>query len=148
MHEMTAYCGLECSECSAYLATQKDDMEELARVAAEWSKQFGIEIPAESIICDGCKVEDGRLCSYCSMCQARTCAAGKGLPTCGHCEEYACATLEACPGYPMGKELLDRINAKQRYFEANASGSSDHQVGAHAGVYHRPISSSCRRASA
>jgi hypothetical protein len=109
MYEMTAYCGLECGECPAYLATQKDDMEALAKVAEEWSKQFGMEIPAETIICDGCK-SGQRLCSYCAMCQVRDCAVAKEVPTCGHCGDYVCEMLQVNPGFGAGgKENLDKI---------------------------------------
>lgn len=108
---MMAYCGLECGGCPAYLATQKNDMEALARVAADWSRQFGTDIPAETIICDGCKVGK-RMCSYCFTCRVRQCAASREVPTCAHCDEYACRLLETCPGFNAGgKENLDRIKA-------------------------------------
>jgi hypothetical protein len=82
MYEMISYCGIDCSGCPAYLATQADDMEALARVAEEWSEQFGMEIPPESIICDSCKTgEDARRSGYCSICGVRTCAVGKGVAT-------------------------------------------------------------------
>lgn len=111
MYEMTSYCGLECSECPAYLATQKDDMEELARVAAEWSSQFGMQIPTESILCDGC-TSAGRLSGYCGMCAVRGCADLKDIPTCAHCADYVCAKLENCPGFStLGKVNLERIKA-------------------------------------
>lgn len=116
MYEMTAYCGLDCEHCPAYVATQKDDMEELARVAEGWSAEFGMPIPTESIICDSCKSK-ARICAYCSMCQVRDCAEGKGVPTCAHCESYICEKLEALPvfkatpgGAPSAKDNLDRIH--------------------------------------
>lgn len=115
MYEMTAYCGLDCEHCPAYVATQKDDMAELGRVAAEWNKDFGMEIPAESIICDGCKA-NARICAYCSMCQVRSCGEERGIPTCAHCEEYVSGKLESLPvftvsigGAPSAKENLEEI---------------------------------------
>ncbi|MBU1670579.1 MAG: DUF3795 domain-containing protein [Actinobacteria bacterium] len=111
-YEMTAYCGLECAECPAYLATQADDMEALAKVAAEWSKQFGMEIPANTILCDGCKSDTGRICVYCGMCAVHSCAEGRALATCAHCDEFGCETLVACPGYmSQGRENLEKIRA-------------------------------------
>jgi hypothetical protein len=111
MYEMISYCGLDCSACPAYLATQKDDMAELAEVAKEWSKQFKMEIPPESIVCDGCKTsEDTRRSGYCSTCGVRACAVERGVATCAHCEEYACETLRGCPAYlAEGRAALDKI---------------------------------------
>ena len=109
MYEMTSYCGVECDMCPAYAATQANDMEQLSRVASEWSKAFGMEILKESIICDGCKSDTGRICSYCAICRVRQCAQGKDLPTCAHCEEYVCGILETCPSFAATKENLERI---------------------------------------
>ncbi|MBN1875577.1 MAG: DUF3795 domain-containing protein, partial [Anaerolineae bacterium] len=36
MDKIIAYCGLNCAECPAYLATQANDMEALEHVAEEW----------------------------------------------------------------------------------------------------------------
>lgn len=111
VYAMTAYCGLECGDCPAYLATQANDMAALARVAEEWGKQSGMDIPPETVICDGCK-PGKRMCSYCFMCKVRECAASKEIPTCAHCEDYACRLLQACPGYGAGgKDNLERIRA-------------------------------------
>ncbi len=110
---MTSYCGLDCSACPAYIATQNDDMEGLAKVAADWSKQFGMEIPTETVICDGCKADTGRLCGYCSMCAVRGCASGREFVTCAHCDGYVCETLQNCPGYQaQGRENLERIKSE------------------------------------
>jgi len=116
MYEMISYCGLDCSACPAYQATQKDDMEELARVAKEWSEQFKMEIPPESIVCDGCKTgDDARRSGYCSICGVRSCAVERGVDTCAHCEEYACETLQGCPGFHAeGRTTLDRIRGENR----------------------------------
>ncbi len=41
MHnEMTAFCGLACYECPAFLATRADDNKKRAEIAKEWSKQY------------------------------------------------------------------------------------------------------------
>lgn len=110
VYEMIAFCGLDCSACPAYLATQSGDMEALARVADDWGKQFGMEIPKETILCDGCKSDTGRLCTYCSMCQVSRCAREKAAPTCAHCADYVCSTLESCPGFmAQGKAGLEKI---------------------------------------
>jgi len=112
MYEMISYCGLDCSACPAYQATQAGDMEELARVAGEWSEQFKMEITPESIVCDSCKTGEGaRRSGYCSICGVHNCAVEKGVSTCAHCEEYVCETLQGCPGFRAeGKGRLDKIH--------------------------------------
>ena len=39
----TGYCGLDCSQCEAYLATQKNDDAERSRIAKAWSDQYHCE---------------------------------------------------------------------------------------------------------
>jgi hypothetical protein len=113
MFEMISYCGLDCSACPSYIATQNDDLEALAKVAAEWSEQFGFDIKAEQIMCDGCKSVSGRLSGYCKMCEVHTCASARGVVTCAHCDDYGCEKLQKCPAYEAkGKPTLDRINSE------------------------------------
>lgn len=38
MKEMIAVCGLDCSQCGAFLATKENDDKKRAKVAQEWSK--------------------------------------------------------------------------------------------------------------
>ena len=60
MERMVAYCGLICTDCPGYIATQANDRAELERVAEMWRKEYNApEITVESVICDGCIV-DGR----------------------------------------------------------------------------------------
>jgi hypothetical protein len=54
MKEMVAYCGLVCTECPTYQATQKNDNNARAKIAEAWSKQFKVNLKAEDINCDGC----------------------------------------------------------------------------------------------
>jgi hypothetical protein len=107
------YCGLDCAQCPAYVATQTDDREALERTAAMWREQFNVpEITAESIVCDGC-ASDGRLSGYCSICEIRACAQGRGLETCAPCAEYAgCSKLTAFHQHaPEAKATLDGMRA-------------------------------------
>ncbi len=73
MGEMIAFCGLDCNECPALIATQKDSDDERRRVAELWSKQFNANIKPEDINCDGCFSDTGRLFSYCKVCEIRKC---------------------------------------------------------------------------
>lgn len=95
MERMIAYCGLTCTECPAYVATQADDREGLERVAAQWREMFNEpRITADSVICDGC-LGEGRLSSYCSICEIRACAPERGVKNCAHCADYGCEKLES-----------------------------------------------------
>ena len=46
MSNVVAFCGIDCGECKAPIATQKNDVRMKKAVAEEWSKEFGHEIPA------------------------------------------------------------------------------------------------------
>ncbi len=52
MSEIIAYCGLSCSACPAYIATQNNDPEGLRQIAEKWSSELNLPITAESCICD------------------------------------------------------------------------------------------------
>jgi len=59
MQKNVAWCGIDCTECKAFIATQKNDNTMRRQVADEWSKAFGYEIKPEEINCDGCLNIDG-----------------------------------------------------------------------------------------
>ena len=40
MSEMIACCGLVCTQCPAYLATQANDLQKAQQTAAMWSKMY------------------------------------------------------------------------------------------------------------
>jgi hypothetical protein len=116
MEGMIAYCGLICTDCPAYVATQADDRQALETVAAEWRKQFSEPaITADTIICDGC-LGGGRLSGYCSTCEIRACAVERLGPlppvNCAHCDDYACQKLDDFLGHvPDARALLDRVSS-------------------------------------
>ncbi len=92
-HISLGRCGIMCAECPAFIATRTDDAELRKSTAAEWSKMYHAEIKPDDIVCDGC-ISDGRHFSYCSVCELRSCAGGRGLDHCGQCDEFACDKLE------------------------------------------------------
>ena len=94
MEKMIAYCGLICTTCPAFLATQQDDDSQRAQVAEMWSKEFGGERKPEDINCDGCLSGGERLLNYAAVCEIRRCAQEKGVENCAHCDDYACEKLE------------------------------------------------------
>ena len=92
MEKIIACCGLECTACAAYIATQENN-EALRKETAElWGRQLGVEVEPESISCDGC-LSSGRHLDYCSICAIRKCCMEKNILNCGHCDEYMCETL-------------------------------------------------------
>jgi hypothetical protein len=68
-------------------------MDKLTELADFWSKKTGREINADSMQCDGCLSDSGRLSGYCSICGIRKCAAEKKLDNCAFCADYLCKQL-------------------------------------------------------
>ena len=92
MKNMIAYCGLDCENCDAYLATVNNDQELRKKTAKLWAELNNAPIFPEHINCEGCRV-DGVKTVFCdSMCGIRQCAMKKGVNTCGDCSD-----LEKCP---------------------------------------------------
>ncbi len=109
---MIAYCGINCIECPAYVATQAEDMEALEKMAKEASEQFDMEMTVADAMCDGCLSTTGRQIGYCHECAIRLCAVPKHAETCAHCADYPCDKVEGFskPGTPHRK-TLDEIHA-------------------------------------
>ena len=93
MDKMIAFCGLNCTECPAFIATQKDDDKKRERVAKIWSKEFNSEIKPEDINCGGCLVESDLLFSHCKVCEIRKCGREKEVKNCAYCDVYVCEKL-------------------------------------------------------
>jgi len=110
MERMIAFCGLVCTECPAFIATQNDDREALERVAAQWSQQFSISITPDDCICDGCLAFGGRLGSYGHECNIRACGVEKRVQNCAYCDDYRCQELEKFFAFaPEAKAILEGI---------------------------------------
>ena len=83
---LIAYCGLNCEECEAYIATINNDDELREKVAKEWSILNNVEITKEMINCEGCR-SHGKKTPFCDkLCPIRICARTKVVETCGDCE--------------------------------------------------------------
>jgi len=110
MDRIVAYCGLVCTDCPAYVATQADDRAALERVAAQWREEYDApDITAASVLCDGC-LDGGRKCSHCAECEIRACGVERGVVNCAHCADYACEKLEGFFGFvPDARAVLDEI---------------------------------------
>jgi hypothetical protein len=111
MDEMIAFCGLTCTACRAYLTTQAGDLAALEKVAAEWREEFNApNITVDTIMCDGCTSDSRRLCSHCYECEIRACGLQRQVANCAHCDDYACAKLEAfLSAVPSARTTLDDL---------------------------------------
>ncbi|MFC1724729.1 DUF3795 domain-containing protein [candidate division KSB1 bacterium] len=110
MERRISICGLVCSDCPAFIATQADDDEARVKTAQEWSKQYNSDIKPEHINCDGCYPGDGKLFHYPTICEIRKCGFEKGVINCAYCDEYACDKLtEFFKLVPAAKTALDEI---------------------------------------
>jgi len=111
MDRMVSFCGLVCTDCSAYIATQADDRAALEQVAAQWREEYNApDITVESVICDGCVADSEQHCGHWYDCEIRACGAGRGLANCAHCPEYVCERLEGFFGFvPDARAVLDEI---------------------------------------
>jgi hypothetical protein len=109
---MIAYCGIICTDCRAYTATQKGEQRELSQLAKEWSSE-GYHLSAEDCLCEGC-IGEGRLASFARQCEIRRCAVARGVKTCGHCSDYPCDSLqETFQRSPHARAVLDEIAQKR-----------------------------------
>jgi len=111
MYENISYCGLNCLECEAYIATQANDSEALKKVAEKWAKEYGSTcLSVEKCICDGCKSRKRISTAHAHKCSVRLCAITKRVETCAHCKDYICSTLEQFLNYaPSLKDGLEKI---------------------------------------
>jgi len=94
MKKMNGMCGMDCSACPAYVATQNNDDDARAKVAALWSKMFKADIKPSDINCDGCLSGSDRLFAHCRKCEIRLCGIEKKLGFCAECGSYSCARLD------------------------------------------------------
>lgn len=111
LEKMVAFCGLTCTECPGFIATQKNDYEAKKKLAKAWSSETEVLKP-EDINCDGCLAVGKRQINFCSTCEVRSCAMERDLENCAHCDEYACAKLDRLWGIlkdSTAKTTLDSI---------------------------------------
>lgn len=92
MRPNIAYCGLDCEQCDAYIATLHDDQALREKTAKLWAELNHAPILPEHIHCQGCRA-DGAKTVFCEqLCAVRRCARQRGVDTCGDCPE-----VETCP---------------------------------------------------
>jgi hypothetical protein len=93
MNEMIAYCGLDCHDCEAFVATMNNDDEKRRVVAEKWSREFNTNLKSEDIHCTGCISRGTNLFSHCHVCTIRKCGIEKGVLNCAYCDDYLCQKL-------------------------------------------------------
>ena len=110
---MLSYCGLNCEECEAFVATKDNDEILKEKVANKWSKLYGKELKQENISCYGCK-SDGQKGQYCGkMCKVSKCCIGKDFETCAQCESFVCEDLQEIFNYSLdAKKNLECLRSQ------------------------------------
>jgi hypothetical protein len=109
MEKMIAVCGLDCSTCSAFIATKNNDEEAKAKIARQWSTPE-FQLKPEDINCDGCVSQGARLASFCKECGIRNCCMEKGIENCAYCDLYRCEMLiNSHNRSPQAQKTLDGI---------------------------------------
>lgn len=104
-------CGYKCDLCKAYTKNIKknDERQELSDV---WHKYYGLDIPIDNIVCDGCrsKKKDAKLID--EECPVRKCVVGSKIEGCFACEDYPCDVYEERVGYAI---QVQKINLEKSF---------------------------------
>jgi hypothetical protein len=101
---MIAYCGLVCTSCEGYLATQANDEAWKEQLAAKARIDYGItDATTATVTCDGCKSQ-ARLGGYCQVCKIRACGVSRGIENCGACTEF-----ETCERITRFMEMVPEV---------------------------------------
>ncbi len=87
--EYISFCGDICTLCPRYIATQKNDEDELAAIAELWFRLGFREtiVSNDDIRCNGCTRE--KKCLY----SITVCEHLKGKKNCGECEQFPCKII-------------------------------------------------------
>ena len=113
MERIIAYCGLTCSDCPTFMATNTDDDVERKRIAELWTKEYGHPFKAEDINCDGCLSTGKRVFNYCNICEIRKCGQQRKVENCAHCSDYKCEKLSKMHEQaPKAKSTLDEVHGE------------------------------------
>jgi hypothetical protein len=112
MEQIIGYCGIVCSDCPAFIATQNNDAAARIKTAEEWSKQFNDDIKPENINCEGCHAKSGVLFNHCNVCEIRNCGLSKNITSCAVCKSFSCQKLDDFHKMvPDAKKILDHLKS-------------------------------------
>lgn len=67
---LKGYCGIDCSSCDCFQATQENNDIKRMNVAIKWSRIFKMTILPREIECYGCKSDNKRF-KNCDVCKIR-----------------------------------------------------------------------------
>ncbi|MDD5765124.1 MAG: DUF3795 domain-containing protein [Candidatus Marinimicrobia bacterium] len=107
MKHIIAYCGLNCHECDAYLATLANDNAKRKEVAKQWSKEYHVDLKPADINCTGCLTVGENVFSHCKVCEIRLCGIEKKVVNCAHCNDFVCEKLEKF--FTMAPSLREKL---------------------------------------
>lgn len=116
MKKIVGFCGITCSDCPAFIATQRNDPELKKEVAKAWSTDKE-KLRPEDINCGGCFAAREALFSYCLTCVVRRCGSERGVENCAHCHEFPCVKLTVLwrsERDPVPRKTLEEMRKKLR----------------------------------
>ena len=90
---MMSACGVICSECPAYLGSEKGITHQ-KRTAKAWERIYGLKEKIEDISCCGCLGPDEEVFYTSRNCKARLCCRSKKFGSCAECPVESCVDLE------------------------------------------------------
>jgi hypothetical protein len=111
---MIGYCGIDCDQCEAFIATKNNDDALRVKVAEKWARLENAPILPEHINCTGC-LSNGVKTYYCDqLCEIRKCASKKSISSCSECSDYPCSLLNHIfEMNPQAKKTLDALNVRK-----------------------------------
>ena len=112
-----SWCGLDCSNCDAYIATINNDNDLREKTAKRWAEEHHHPgLKTEDINCLGCLSDSEPVFQHCHECEVRKCGKDKGLKSCGECNIYkSCEKIINLHRYIKDGQLVcDRIFNKNQ----------------------------------
>ena len=115
MDRMIAYCGIVCTDCPGFIATQAGDLAELEKLAEHSRQEYHRpEITVAWVMCDGCLSASERKGTYCAECGIRLCGVERGVENCAFCNDYACEKLlDFFKLVPQAQAVLEELRISQ-----------------------------------
>ncbi len=80
-----SFCGLDCSRCPVFCATQKGDAPLRKRTARSWSRLLDLNLTEADMVCEGCR--SAVTMPHSARCEIRACCAGRNMENCSVCAD-------------------------------------------------------------
>lgn len=107
-------CGIMCSECPVYIATQRDDDTMRKYLAHEYS-MGGMVFYPKDIVCHGCHTVSADHNKFGKGCGIRKCCKEKHIKFCAECREFPCGKTDEY--IPADSEQMCRLTEMHRACE-------------------------------